>query len=51
MTEKIKIYQVDTFTTEIFRGNPAAVCILENWLPDQTMQAIAAEIPGKKTCC
>jgi len=43
MAEKIKIYQVDAFTTEIFSGNPAGVCILENWLPDQTMQAIAAE--------
>ena len=43
MAEKIKIYQVDAFTTEVFRGNPAAVCVLENWLSDQTMQAIAAE--------
>ena len=43
MAKTIKLYQVDAFTTEIFRGNPAAVCILENWLPDQTMQAIAAE--------
>lgn len=37
------MYQVDAFTDVLFRGNPAAVCILESWLPDATMQAIAAE--------
>ena len=40
---RIPIYQVDAFTSEVFRGNPAAVCLLEAWLPDATMQAIAAE--------
>lgn len=40
---KIPIYQIDAFTEERFRGNPAAVCILENWLPDELMQHIAAE--------
>jgi PhzF family phenazine biosynthesis protein len=35
--------QVDAFTREPFRGNPAAVCPLPAWLPDATMQAIAAE--------
>jgi PhzF family phenazine biosynthesis protein len=39
----IKIYQVDAFTEELFRGNPAAVCPLESWLPDETMQKIALE--------
>lgn len=39
----ISIYQVDTFTDTLFRGNPAAVCPLEQWLPDSTLQAIAAE--------
>lgn len=39
----IAIYQVDAFTTKIFQGNPAAVCPLEFWLPDQVMQDIAAE--------
>lgn len=38
-----KIYQVDAFTPELFRGNPAAVCPLTDWLPDDTMQRIAAE--------
>jgi PhzF family phenazine biosynthesis protein len=40
---KIPIYQIDAFTDERFRGNPAAVCILQEWLPDETMQKIAAE--------
>ena len=40
---KIPIYQVDAFTSEIFKGNPAAVCPLEEWLPDQIMQNIAME--------
>ncbi|HTV00295.1 MAG TPA: PhzF family phenazine biosynthesis protein [Luteitalea sp.] len=40
---QLPIYQVDAFTSEVFRGNPAAVCPLEAWLPDSTMQAIAAE--------
>jgi len=40
---KIDIYQVDAFADELFTGNPAAVCPLRNWLPDQTMQKIAAE--------
>lgn len=37
------IYQVDAFASEIFKGNPAAVMPLEAWLPDDTMQALAAE--------
>ena len=39
----LELYQVDAFASELFRGNPAAVCILEAWLPDATMQSIAAE--------
>lgn len=39
----IKIYQADAFTNEVFRGNPAAVCPLNEWLPENTMQKIAAE--------
>jgi len=37
------IYQVDAFTSTLFRGNPAAVCPLEHWLPPETMLAIASE--------
>ena len=40
---KIPIYQVDAFTSELFKGNPAAVCPLKEWLPDQIMQNIAME--------
>jgi PhzF family phenazine biosynthesis protein len=40
---EIPIYQVDAFTRRPFAGNPAAVCPLEAWLPDETLQAIAAE--------
>jgi PhzF family phenazine biosynthesis protein len=39
----IPLYQVDAFTSRLFGGNPAAVCPLAEWLPDATMQAIAAE--------
>lgn len=39
----LKIYQADTFTCELFGGNPAAVCPLEMWLDDKTMQNIAME--------
>lgn len=40
---KLPIYQVDAFTDTVFHGNPAAVCPLDAWLPDETLQAIAAE--------
>ncbi|HEY31684.1 MAG TPA: PhzF family phenazine biosynthesis protein [Dehalococcoidia bacterium] len=40
---KIPLYQVDAFTSEIFKGNPAAVCLLDGWLDDARLQAVAAE--------
>ena len=40
---RIPLYQVDAFTSRLFGGNPAAVCPLTEWLPEATMQAIAAE--------
>jgi PhzF family phenazine biosynthesis protein len=40
---KIPLYQVDAFTTELFRGNPAAVMLLDFYLSDATLLAIAAE--------
>jgi PhzF family phenazine biosynthesis protein len=39
----IPFYQLDAFTDRPFGGNPAAVCLLEAWMPDETLQAIAAE--------
>lgn len=40
---KIKLYQIDAFADKVFKGNPAAVCPLNEWLPDETMQNIAME--------
>ncbi|HYG70075.1 MAG TPA: PhzF family phenazine biosynthesis isomerase, partial [Anaeromyxobacteraceae bacterium] len=40
---RIPIHQVDAFSDRPFGGNPAAVCPLERWLPDDVLQAIAAE--------
>jgi len=40
---KIKIYQVDAFADAVFAGNPAAVCPLNDWLDDITLQNIAME--------
>ncbi|HUA21248.1 MAG TPA: PhzF family phenazine biosynthesis protein [Bryobacteraceae bacterium] len=40
---RIPVYQVDAFASRVFAGNPAAICPLEEWLPDEQMQAIAAE--------
>lgn len=42
-TVKLPFYQVDAFATRVFSGNPAAVCLLDHWLSDETMQGIAAE--------
>lgn len=39
----LPLYQVDAFTAEVFSGNPAAVCLLEDWLEDDRLQAVAAE--------
>lgn len=40
---KLKIYQVDAFAGSLFKGNPAAVIPLEEWLDDDLMQQIALE--------
>lgn len=40
---KIPIFHVDAFCSEIFKGNPAAVCLLEAWLEDSLLQKISAE--------
>lgn len=39
----LKLYQVDAFSSRVFRGNPAAVCILEDWIGEEVMQQIAEE--------
>jgi predicted PhzF superfamily epimerase YddE/YHI9 len=40
---KLPIYQLDAFTQNLFGGNPAAVVLLDAWLPDAVLAAIAAE--------
>jgi PhzF family phenazine biosynthesis protein len=45
----ISIYQVDAFTSEPFRGNPAGVCILKQPADESWMQAVAAEMNLSET--
>lgn len=40
---EISYYQIDAFTDRVFNGNPAAVCPLNEWLPDSVLQSIAME--------
>src|SRR5215510_187798 len=39
----IPYYHIDAFTGRLFSGNPAAVCLLADWLPDPVLQSIGAE--------
>lgn len=45
----LPIFQVDAFTTELFKGNPAAVCILDQKYNDTVLQKIAAEMNLSET--
>lgn len=40
---EIPYYHVDAFTSELFGGNPAGVCLVDAFPPNETMQRIAAE--------
>lgn len=40
---RLTLYQVDAFAESVFAGNPAAVCILDQWIDDALMQQIAGE--------
>lgn len=40
---KLPLYWIDSFSREVFRGNPAGVVPLTSWLPDETMRSIAFE--------
>ncbi|GIU42548.1 PhzF family phenazine biosynthesis protein [Shewanella algidipiscicola] len=46
---EVNIYQVDSFTSEVFKGNPAGVCITEQSLDKSTMLAISAEMAVSET--
>ncbi len=39
----MKQYVVDAFTDKVFSGNPAAVCIMDDWLSDDLMIKITIE--------
>lgn len=39
----LKLYQVDAFADDVFKGNPAAIVPLAEWLPTEVMQALAVE--------
>lgn len=45
----VRIYQVDAFTDEAFKGNPAAVCILSEAREETWMQAVAREMNLSET--
>ena len=44
VNKRMKIFQVDSFTSKPFTGNPAGVCILSENLPDFDMLNIANEM-------
>ena len=39
----MRFYQVDAFAERPFEGNPAAVCVMDDWLPDEVMLKVAVE--------
>ncbi len=39
----IDFFHVDAFTSMLFGGNPAAVCILDDWPPEETLLRVAGE--------
>lgn len=42
-SKTMKQYVIDAFTDHVFAGNPAAVCVMGAWLPEDTMMAITRE--------
>jgi PhzF family phenazine biosynthesis protein len=46
---KIPLFQIDTFTDEPFRGNPAAVCLLDRQISPELMLSIAMETKASET--
>jgi PhzF family phenazine biosynthesis protein len=45
----LKLFQIDAFTSEAFRGNPAAVCLLDRERDASWMQDVAAEMNLSET--
>ncbi|MDN3610274.1 PhzF family phenazine biosynthesis protein [Vibrio ostreicida] len=46
---EVEIYQVDAFSNEVFKGNPAGVCVVSSPLTDAQMLAIAGEMAVSET--
>ena len=49
---KLQLFQADAFTSSLFKGNPAAVVPLDEWLSDEILQdgadeAIALALVGE----
>jgi PhzF family phenazine biosynthesis protein len=40
---RIPLFHIDAFTNQPFKGNPAAVCLLDAWLDDGSLRKVAAE--------
>lgn len=49
MTTELPLFEVNAFTNKRFSGNPAAVCPLSSWLPDELLQTIGAELNLSET--
>jgi len=49
MKNSVKTYLVDSFTNELFKGNPAGVCLLKSSMTEQQMGAIAKELAYSET--
>lgn len=45
----MRLYQIDAFTSQAFRGNPAAVCLLDGERDADWMQSLAAEMNLSET--
>lgn len=39
----MKQYIADAFTDEVFKGNPAAICIMDEWIQEELMMSITRE--------
>lgn len=46
---RIPLYQVDAFTHEPFKGNPATVCLLDKNMEDSWLQSVAKEMNLSET--
>lgn len=48
-TLSVPLFLVDAFAERAFGGNPAGVCLLEQWPADETLQCVAAEMNQSET--